>query len=97
MLVTLALVYVAGFIIWGRVYFGRRHGVSLGYGLNALFNPGSLGAVLIGIAWPVTLFTHWSPAFCTHKGHVLARADSRASFEADDARYRRTLEEEGRT
>jgi uncharacterized protein YqgC (DUF456 family) len=69
-IVGLLVVHLIGTRIVARRYFARRHGVSLENG-----EPGSFRAVLVGMAWPASIFVEAtrSPERCNHHGHILGR------------------------
>lgn len=89
-----AIVWLLGGIIWSRIYFRRRHGTRFVNGLAGVFEPGELVAIFIGMSWPITIFTHQSPAWCDHRSHILERSEMRASYEAEDERYEQARREE---
>lgn len=90
----IAILYILIAAGWGRVYFARKHGVRLGSGIGALLNPGSMEGLLVGMAWPVTLFTARDPEPCTHRDHVIARGAQHDQYEADNRRYEESLRRE---
>lgn len=96
MVAALVIGYIIVVVIWARVYFRRKHGAGMGYGLDAIFNPGGVSAILVGYAWPITLFTARNPTPCKHQRHVLARAEARSQYENEQATYERALRDEGR-
>lgn len=93
-LIIVGIVWLLGGIVWSRVYFGRRHGVKFQSGLYGVFIPGQLAAVVVGMAWPVTIFSHWNPEWCSHPEHVLARDQIRAEIEETEARVQGVLRKE---
>ena len=93
-LIGAVIVWFLGGLIWSRVYFRRRHGLKFQDGIAGIFIPGQLAAVFVGMAWPVSVFTHWRPEWCKHPDHVLARDDARVEFEQMNARYEQALRNE---
>lgn len=85
--VVAILVYLLGGILWSRIYYARRHG--LGWGVD-------LGAVIVGMAWPITVFTHWHPDLCRHQSCVLARASAQEEYDRNQQAYQRALDQERR-
>jgi hypothetical protein len=87
-IVLLILVWALGTRIFGRRYFGLKHGVPYSSG-----ELGTIEAALMGAAWPATL---WSSSFrdppsCSHRNHLLA--SERARNEVQEAeRIRRERE-----
>lgn len=69
--VSLLVVHLVGTRVTARRYFARRHGVSLEKG-----EQGMLGAVLVGMAWPVSIFLESTrrPERCNHHRHILQNA-----------------------
>ena len=76
--VILVVGYFVGLRIVGRRYFARRHGVLLRFGES-----GSTGALVVGMAWPVTMWMQSvrQPEVCSHHHHVLRRNQLRAEIE----------------
>jgi hypothetical protein len=68
---SLLVVHLIGTRIVARRYFARRHGVSLEKG-----EQGTLGAVLVGMAWPASIFLESvrNPVRCNHHRHILENA-----------------------
>jgi len=78
----LLVIWFAGYIISGRVYYRRRCGTSAAPG-----KPGLFTAMMPSLIWPVMLFTegYRNPPLCTHREHVLGRqraADVEARVQA---------------
>lgn len=76
------LIVVVGYLIAlrvvGRRYYARKHGVLARPG-----GVGTMGAGLVGLAWPITVWmtSVRNPSLCSHHSHVLARNQLRAEIE----------------
>ena len=76
---TAVLLYLGYFLIGNFIanrYFARRHGVRGRLGTPRAFDAGFLGAALVSLTWPVSMWLSSvrEPALCGHGHHVLARA-----------------------
>lgn len=84
---VVGLIWLGVGILWSRLYYARRHG--LGWGVD-------IPAAFIGMAWPVTVFTHRNADLCQHREHVLERARLLNQYENENAIINETLRREGR-
>lgn len=75
LLLVVGVVWFLGALLWSRVYYARRHG--LGWGVD-------FAAAFIGMAWPLTIFTHWNPDLCSHRAHALERHELLQQYEAEE-------------
>ncbi len=83
---SLFVIHAIGTRIVARRYFARRHGVSFEKG-----EQGTLWAVWVGAAWPVSIFLEpvRNPVRCNHHRHILEHARIMDEIDRVDALRRR--------